>query len=140
MSAISILAREMENCLSACRLLSSQIKFPPLPVCVVGRGFKADLTSLLLLWGPASCASLQDCPRHLVNTGNTKPLNTSLLCMENYHDNMQWISRRAGCLLGGYTLRYAQAVPFSVRVCSFGLRPICHTKYGASHCRDTKFL
>lgn len=49
-----------------------------------------------LLWRPASCASLQDSSSHLVNTGNTKILNTSLLCLEDCHDNTQWISWRAG--------------------------------------------
>lgn len=32
-----------------------------------------------------------------------------------------------GCLLGGYTLRYAQAMPFCVRACSFSLCTVCHT-------------
>lgn len=32
-----------------------------------------------------------------------------------------------GCLLGGYTLRYAQAVPFCATVCSFSLCTVCHT-------------
>lgn len=35
----------------------------------------------------ASCASLLDCPRRMVNTGNTKLLNASLLCLEDCHDN-----------------------------------------------------
>lgn len=68
-------------------------------------------SSLLPLWDPASRASLRHYPGRLVNTGNTNPLNTSLLCLEDCHDNTQWTPREMWCLLGGSILRYAQALP-----------------------------
>lgn len=64
------------------------------------------------LWGPAPWALLQHYPGRLVNTGNTNPLNTSLLCLEECHDNTQRTPEEMWCLLGGYILRYAQSLPF----------------------------
>lgn len=62
-------------------------------VLVCSSSVEALKSSLLPLWIPASLVSLQHYPGCLVNTGNTNPQNTSLLCLEDCHDNTQWTPR-----------------------------------------------
>lgn len=96
-------------------IIASQISFLSLPMCVLPLLEELEYS---LLWSPASHASLQHYPGRLVNTGNTNPPNTSLLCLEDCHDNTQWAPREMWCLLGGSILRYAQALPSWPRACS----------------------
>lgn len=60
---------------------------------VCSSSVEALKSALLPLWIPASLVSLQHYPGRLVNTGNTNPQNTSLLCLEDCHDNTQWTPR-----------------------------------------------
>lgn len=101
--------------LRRCTLLLPRLVFFLCP-CVCSSS-KEEL-EYSLPWSPASSASLQHYPGRLVNTGNTNPLNTSLLCLEDCHDNTQWTPREIWCLLGGSILRYAQALPSWPRACS----------------------
>lgn len=100
-----------------CHLWLRKIRFALAspPVCLfLPRRIQGRLTSLLPLCRPASCPSMQDCPRRLVNTGNTKPLTTSLLCLEDCHDNTQWITRRAGVFVSWI---HTEICPSSALLC-----------------------
>lgn len=98
-------------------------------------------TSLLPLWRPASCASLQDCPRRLVNIGNTKPLTTSLLCLEDCHDNTEWISWRAGVLVRWmHTEICPSTALLQGRAAIAYALSVTPPKWEASHCRDTEVV
>lgn len=83
-------------------------------------------SSLLPLWIPAPLVSLQHYPGRLVNTGNTNPQNTSLLCLEDCHDNSELLERFSVCEVDSYwdmpkSCPSDQVLPFWQRACSCSL-------------------
>lgn len=70
---------------------------------------------------------VQGCLKLLANTEKTKPLNTSLLCLEDCHDNTRRMSWRAGLFVGW---KPAEKWPF------IGLKLVSVTLPLKDHYRD----